>query len=130
MRFVKRSVRFLSHSLTKCTHVYSCICRCLLVRRVLEYRLTISSSNTTRSLRVNDTTLTNKPTTDWLVMQSITEYSDNSTRRVPPLGFPPSVRSAVSVGRRPTCTLARRHGTQCCTFAVLDLFLIFISIFK
>lgn len=71
-----------------------------------------SSSNTTRSLRVNDTTLTDEPTSDWLAMQSITEYSDNSTRRVPPLGFPPSERSAVSVQPRPTCTLARRHSTQ------------------
>lgn len=70
-----------------------------------------SSSNTTRSLRVNDTTLTDEPTSDWLAMQSITEYSDNSTRRVPPLGFPPNASSAVSVGPRPTCTLARRHGT-------------------
>ncbi|OAD53933.1 hypothetical protein WN48_08609 [Eufriesea mexicana] len=117
VRSVKRSVRFLFHSLTKCTHDCGYIrCR-LLVPRVSEYRLTSSSSNTTRSLRVNDTTLTDEPTSDWLAMQSITEYSDNSTRRVPPLGFPPSVRSAVSVGPRPTCTLARRHGTQCRSYA-------------
>ena len=115
---VKRLLRSFSLSQSHETHSHDCeyIRRRLLVPRVSGYSLSGSSSNTTRSPRVNDTTLINEPSSDWLAMQSITEYSDNSTRRVPPLGFPPSMRSAVSVGPRPTCTLARRHGTQCRSF--------------
>jgi hypothetical protein len=40
-------------------------------------------------------------------MQSITEYSDNSPRRLAPFGFPPNERSAVSDTARPTCTPIR-----------------------
>lgn len=113
-------------------HSHDCgyIRRRALVLHVSEYRLSSSSSNTTRSLRVNDTTLTDEPTSDWLAMQSITEYSDNSTRRVPPLGFPPNEYSAVSVELRPTCTLARRHGTQCRSLVASSPLLLLVSIFE
>lgn len=88
---VKRLLCSFSLSQSHETHSHDCeyIRRRLLVPRVSGYSLSGSSSNTTRSPRVNDTTLTNEPSSDWLAMQSITEYSDNSTRRVPPLGFPP-----------------------------------------